>query len=147
MTNFTVENVTAAMERAVEAKGADYVYPLNIVDTNGGQCVYHETASDGTVTPSCIVGYVLAELDPEYFERVVEFEDETGNSFGIGAAFYAYEGTYQDEGLEENVPQIKGLDTPTVNDLRLALIKAQDAQDQGKTWGEAFDRYKDVLGI
>lgn len=106
---YTNEQVIAAIKKAVEAKGQDYVYPRGL----GGRCDY---SRDGE--PSCIVGHVFNYLDTELFEKVVRSERHLGFSPQLLAI----------ESIREDL---------TSAQLH-ALRKAQSIQDAGGTWGEAL---------
>lgn len=111
----SVEDVRALLVRAVEEKGADYVYekvpgfwsdgtPMDDVTCN----YFH----DGK--PSCIVGHVFSYCGIERVEREGDNARTMAVELGIGDAL-----------------------------IGEALDRAQAAQDAGKTWGEAlaeFDR-------
>lgn len=117
MAKLTVKNVLEALDRAVEKKGADYVYPWE------EGCTY----ADGDGNPSCIVGYVLADLDPNLFEEFKESEHLDGG-FGIGSA----------DGYTRNRPTVE---RPIID----VLAVAQRAQDTGFTWGVAAQVAKDYV--
>lgn len=122
MTEVTVETVIKALEEVVAEKGEDYVYP-----NAGAECLY---AIDGE--PSCIVGHVIARLDPETFQQVVEFEDVNGSfgagKFGTGVdAYVDYWGSYPAFGD---------------NNVKKVLVSAQIAQDAGYEWKVALKEAK-----
>lgn len=75
MVKFTKDAVIAALEEIVKEKGEDYVYPQA---EKFLPCVY---AVDGE--PSCIVGQVIAKIDPDLLKEVAEFEARTESSFGV----------------------------------------------------------------
>lgn len=102
------KDISAALKKALEVKGQDYVYD------NNGQCVY---AIGGE--PSCIVGHVLKEIDPEAFERVVEFERDNDQNRGDTSLF----------GVAD------ALKLPFEKDQLKALAKVQQEQDNGMPWG------------
>lgn len=54
ITSFTAEDARALLVRAIEEKGADYVYPR----PNAGQCYYFHDTNE----PGCLIGTVLAYL-------------------------------------------------------------------------------------
>lgn len=135
--NFTWDNVIAAMRKAVETKGEDYVYPM-------GGCTYSNP--DGS--PSCIVGHVLADVTPKTYDAIHKEE----NSTGVGQFFFLVAGgsyTHRDsEGNETPVCGEIHAPTPTETELlRAALDAAQQVQDGGEPWGEAYDRFLAVLGL
>jgi len=117
----TREAVTAAIEKVVAEKGADYVY-----DREHGGCTYSEQTPEGVV-PSCIVGHVIAKMDPELFQRVAEYESETGGFWWTGVDI-----------------RIPGIEQDSA--VKYALREAQDAQDDGDTWGEALEAFHAAHG-
>ena len=102
------KDISAALKSALDAKGDDYVYE------NRDKCLY---AIDGQ--PSCIVGHVLKEIDPDAFERVVQFESDR----------------YQNRGDTSfgNVAVALKLDFD--EDQLRALKRMQREQDSGTPWG------------
>lgn len=107
----TYDEAVDLLKLAVEERGADYVYPRSNRDAFDSGCVYFE----GT-TPSCIVGHVLAYKDVDGLD--LRYANE------IGIANLA--------SFVDNIDLV--IDERTVS----LLEKAQDAQDSGKTWGEAL---------
>ncbi len=62
----TLEHAITALHEAVEEKGADYVY-----DNGDYDCTYSTHPDpDGHRQPSCIVGHVIAKLDPNAFKEI-----------------------------------------------------------------------------
>lgn len=124
MTNIIkTQDVINAIEAAVAAKGADYVY--NRIE---GSCYYHDiNGSVENPTPSCIVGFVLAAVAPEVFAQISEREDMYGTSMGINELYNKYDIRFEDENVV------------------LALGHAQGWQDSGKPWGEALLRFHNTL--
>lgn len=132
---FGKEEVLAALERAVEAKGADYVDPGSRSDGPG--CVYG--TSDGA--PSCIVGHVfdylgldVGKLDNGTVQDEVLVDrgliSEEDNDFVYFDTYRFDPGYYYGADLEE----------PEVEFTREAVTLmgyAQAKQDTGNTWGEA----------
>lgn len=107
---YTNAEVNAALRAALDEKGEDYVY-----DSSNG-CRYEKEGG-----PSCLVGYVIHKLDPDAFQRVVEFENDHlmnkgDNSFSNVAS---------------------SLRLPFDYDQRRALEMVQSAQDRGASWGRA----------
>lgn len=106
----SVEAVRALLVRAVEEKGADYVYtpPENAPDDEmitPGDCVYR----DGDGSPSCIAGHVASYIG---------VLDELTEGMIVGAQ--------------------EALHAPIAFDAIQGLDAAQSAQDRGKPWGEAL---------
>lgn len=122
-----IDDVTAAMERAVALKGADYVYP----DADG--CRY--SWNDGT--PACIVGHVAADLWPDKFKEVADYERVEEASGSVDGAFVF--------GLGEDRAGGGVLSIQPDRVVRNALQRAQNTQDNGFTWGEALAEYKKAL--
>lgn len=81
--------------------------------TANNGCVYHH---DGQ--PQCIVGHVLAELLPEEWLNLATVRVNSG-------AWY-----------------LKCRDSAVTESAARVLSMAQDVQDDGLTWGEAFRRAK-----
>lgn len=118
---YTQDAVTEALEKIIAEKGGDYLYPPAQAGTT---CTYVE--QDGT--PSCIVGHIIAALDPEGFQAIREEEEATGGSTDVATALR--------EWAEADI------DTELIR----ALQEAQNKQDAAGTWGEAFDVYRGYLG-
>lgn len=146
MTKFTRDAVSEALHAAVAAKGENYVYPKDEYDG----CVY-SARDGGKIYPACIVGHVVAALDPELFQNWAEYEVESNESFTVseGAARdYPYEyKQYEDEhgywvcdGDPQRVRKALDVDDNVTID---ALASAQAIQDSSLPWKlsqEAFDR-------
>lgn len=127
MTVLTKNAITEALNKAVEEKGGDYIYitpdGYQAYPESGLSCRY----SDHDGNPSCIVGFVVAALDPEGFAKLAQHEESEGESFGVDlideydfAKFEAYE---------------------TIS----ALQAAQSVQDDGMPWSYAQEAYNRVL--
>lgn len=120
MTILTKDAVSEALHKAVAEKGEDYVYPR----ANEG-CRYADPYNPEV--PSCIVGHVVAALDPETFKRIGQREEE--NEMSFSATYLLDDGPF-------------GLD-PEDDSVVAALQVAQSLQDLGLPWGyaqEGFDR-------
>ncbi len=119
MTTLTVENVKATVEDLIEEFGADHVYEFPNRDpydhTQNGVCVYQVEGK-----PSCIVGHVVARLNPEFFQEIIK-AGEGLNSTGSSGLFQA--GLARDE-----------------EDTEFFVRRLQRYQDGGDTWGEAYRR-------
>lgn len=106
----TLDQALELLDRAVELKGADYVYPRPALDSPGAGngCFYLH--ADG---PGCIVGHVLhwAGLTNEELSSI-----EGAKAGGVG----------------RRVPRLH-MDE-RVGDL---LAHVQSEQDTGETWGAA----------
>ena len=115
MAKFTDEEFEAALERAVQERGEDYVYPQRNKDkwvdeyhNQAGGCVY--STPDGT--PACIIGLALSYLDPSL---VPDYNDTNA--------------------ARDVLPGIVSSVAAT------AAQYAQDVQDGGDTWGVALETY------
>ena len=106
----TAAEARELLTRAVEEKGADYVYPRSVDEALG--CAYFE--DDGT--PSCIVGHVLAY-------KGVTLETLPLPDFDNNASVWAL----QRSGFLEADDRASE-----------ALRRAQGRQDGGGDWGEAL---------
>lgn len=113
----TEADFTAAIEKAVADKGADYVYNPRHDRT----CVYTE---DGE--PSCIVGTALVNLG---FEPNPKWDTAPRS------------GVFEDTAADTILPHF--FDIP--GDVVLAARKAQIEQDNGGTWGQALESYKKAV--
>lgn len=103
---FTYEQAKAKLLE-LAAERPDYVYVLP--RSSRGAAVY----ADDDGNPSCIVGYVLVDLDPEAFEDAHRREE---NSFS---------------------PNYGSIAPERVSPAAQLLDMAQDLQDAGFTWGRA----------
>lgn len=107
------EQVLALLDRVVQAKGADYVYP----GISGDMCYNFETQG----APSCIVGHVLAELGVT--------KDQAAEVRVDGSA-----------GVNDTVEALvkAGWKYTFSIGAVAVLYKAQNVQDQRQSWGEAL---------
>lgn len=115
-----VDEVTEALNAAVEEKGEDYVYP-----NAGDSCTYSDPYADEP-TPSCIVGWVIAAVAPKVFEKIRREEASEGESMGVHSL--------------ANNGYIKADEV-----LKEALQAAQSLQDDGHPWGVAREAYNRIL--
>lgn len=107
--------VSEILHQVVAEKGGDYIYERAAL----GQNCFYSDPNDHTA-PSCIVGHVLAKLDPEAFGRVAQEEAFEGGSFGVLSIETSVWGASE----------------------AVALQAAQDVQDAGYAWSvaeKAFD--------
>jgi len=135
MTDFNRTTVTATLERVVAEYGEDYVYPKA-----GATCSYSEQGE-----PSCIVGHVIAALNPEAFEKIAELEDATGVS---GSATSVVLGNWEHTDWSSAVDEDEDLNAVTLTEdgrLASALNEAQRQQDAGATWGIALSAFYTAL--
>lgn len=112
----TKNAVQEALDKAIAERGADYRY----TDTHKDGCYYAEWDEATEVpAPSCVVGFVVDAIDHEAFEALARTE--------------ASEGTFSAPELVEYELGIAFED----GDIQEALSLAQQAQDEGLTWGQA----------
>lgn len=126
MTNLTDDEREALriMREIVAEKGADYVYPDSEkrLDSLCSEpiCQYARYDEDGNVVaPSCIVGHYLTR---------------TGVSLG-------------DLSIHEGTAAIQVVPFSPGSRLAEAFNRAQEAQDDGLTWGEALRAFEERLGV
>ena len=123
---------TAAIKAAVDKRGKHWVYPI---DKPGWALSNDELGPDGcryfleSGEPACLIGTALAELGvtPE------------GVAEGLNAGQVLYNLT--GEGRDNFNPHSDS--TPSW--IRAARA-AQEVQDTGGAWGEALDKYLQVVG-
>jgi hypothetical protein len=135
MTDFNRTTVTAELERVVAEYGEDYVYPKA-----GYTCSYSESGQ-----PSCIVGHVIAALNPEAFAKIAELEDLTGAS---GSATSIVLGNWEHTDWASSTDEDEDLGAITLTEdgrLASALNEAQRQQDAGATWGVALSAFYTAL--
>lgn len=137
MTVLNTDAVTEVLTRLVAEKGEDYVYPP-AVQSIYPTCTYTTAMEDGEYAPSCIVGHVIAELDPELFQELAKYELEEGSSLGVQELVHEGSPGYD---FQEDNPQLI-VDDST---LAVALAMAQEIQDRGGTWANAVAAYQEVL--
>lgn len=116
-TQITFEEALAGLEKAIAAKGPEYVYRPLLVDETEGRtaCMYFEP---DTGAPSCIVGHVLA--------------DHGFTLESVGAA-----------NSEETVKSLSARRILSLDERTETLLwQAQSRQDSGITWGEAVEHAK-----
>lgn len=118
----TVEQLTAAMREAVAERGADFVYPKGQAGWTYNQygvslCRYVRSDVE---EPACLIGVVLHKLGVS-LGQLSGFEGD--NSYAVVPALFP--------------------DSPLF--LERALAAAQSAQDNGRTWGVALQRFLEAL--
>ena len=120
--NYTFEDVNRVLHE-LAAERPDYVYekPEN-PDGTGDSCVY--STPDGQ--PSCIIGHVIARLDPDEFKTIhnMEWRKNKGDSCGVVNL------AWSDQFTGEQVS---------------ALNVAQGAQDAGEQWRDAVASFDALL--
>ena len=111
------ERAVELLRKQVEAKGTDYEYeaPASI-----GRCVYFD--NDGC--PSCVVGYVLADL---------------GVTLGGVHEIGRDPGSPSDSGNQIAISAVNVDGVQLTSGARHVLATAQRAQDNGQPWGEALN--------
>jgi hypothetical protein len=124
----TEQRVIAALEAAVEEKGRDYVYPpaaanractyLEYKNTDDDPDAVASYQSEDVIGPSCIAGHALLNGGARTVGQLVDFEGVTADLAS------------------------RGVVGPRVSS---ALDAAQNRQDSASTWGEALDRFYEVL--
>lgn len=105
------------LARAVNDKGADFAFSTDDESELDTGCQYYELIKGEDATPCCIVGHVF-----EYAGLRSEFIIE--NHFNQ-LALFEFAGQYDGE-----LKLLPGAE--------LILSKAQNLQDTGSTWGEAY---------
>lgn len=121
---FTKDDVLKTLKEVVKGK-EDYIYkrPERRAKHGGNACFY--TTPEGA--PSCIVGYVIARLDPELLQEIKGYEDRNRQSF----PFSPYTKVARNP-----LNKVKAEFEP---DAIILLQRAQTEQDAGNTWGEALE--------
>lgn len=124
------ESFTAAMEAVVQERGPDWVYPLgepgwvladDLMSASGG-CRYVRTDAD---EPGCIIGAALHKMGVP-LHQLRPWEGQS-----VAAVIPEIEITLNIGHASEN--------------LMDAADWAQTRQDLGATWGEALEKFKEVL--
>lgn len=123
--SITYEDAARALDEAVNEKGTDFVYD----PPSGDVCSY----TDREGNPSCIVGHVIAKLNPKAFARIAEFEwyevhDDDVETYPLIK--------------EANVSHIDttfGVELGLTDDAEKLLRMVQDRQDRGIPWGKAVE--------
>jgi hypothetical protein len=136
-----IESFTIAIEKAVEDRGGDFVYPLAGMHRDaadlplrqarldsdwwieGRSCAYF--LPDGK--PACIIGQALANLGYE------EADLTRGQRFAASEMF-------------DHIPDLESdMDVEEQTRLLYAMDQAQSAQDGGNSWGEALREFHSGL--
>lgn len=121
MTNLNYQQALDLLNRAVEEKGADYVYPeeekRNWKNIPGGAvCSYY--VSNGEARPSCIIGHVIEYL-------------------GLRDQFLPIQGQYEGK---SGVSALNALGVRITRRADVLLDTVQSEQDSGHPWGEAVEQ-------
>ena len=122
---FTREAVNVALDHAVEKRGEDFVYDTDELFPDEGDyrsCRY----ADDDGNPSCIVGEVIYEIDPELFKEIAE--DFNTDRFRVIVA------TSQRINLLGSAARLTS--------LFHELDEAQRKQDTGVAWGQVREEVK-----
>mgnify|MGYP001617712831 CR=1 FL=1 len=137
MTALTTASVAEAIDLLVLERGPDYVYPAE----EAGGCYY--SFEDGT--PACLVGAVVAKLDPAAFQKLVELE--APNDDGNGGIHRMKAGGVRagTANNQENYLFFCYVEVTAPPRVRKALAEAQKAQDVGRTWAEARNEFVTAL--
>ena len=134
MTEITRENFLAAMRKAVEMRGEDYVYPSLEGDPSlrgdAGECLY---SKDGQ--PQCIIGMALYLIDPALMPTNVE-DDELALNWDGDRHLYCLDMD------AATVLRRRGVEDRGLLD---AAEHAQSLQDNGRRWGEALEEFENAL--
>jgi hypothetical protein len=139
----TPESMFAALDRAVETQGADYVYPLehrfsfDMVDNQpyrdlvgrNETCVYFDPEAE-TECPRCLFGSAFAFLGYSPAD-ICEGKSVVFNLLKLITG-------------QENTATHELVDPPLQN-LVWACEAAQSAQDMSSTWGTAVERARTVF--
>lgn len=117
---FTNKEVTDATNKVVNERGHDYVYttPEGWMAPDVDSCKYRFNV-DGRITPGCIVGAVVYELDKDMLFSLEEGAYVSGQPLEVVSRF-------------------------SVESLQ-ALMSAQLEQDRGHTWGEALEAFHEDM--
>lgn len=110
----TIENATNVVKQLIEERGEDYRY------RKAGDATVCKYAQHGE--PSCVVGHVIAKLNPELFAEVAEAEKKDGFSV------YSFGDEY------DNYPK-PDWDYATGDFLQ----HLQVGQDRGNTWAVSLE--------
>lgn len=130
------------LKEQVQKRGSDYVYtPVTVLDDEGyveqESCVYFNP-EDGA--PSCIVGYVVADLGLT-LDTLVEIATERYNK---ATSQYLNNGAIADT-LTGALMETERLDLYFTPSAERLLRRAQANQDAGHSWGWAVQRALDSV--
>lgn len=129
MIKHTLPEVMQALREVVEERGENYVYqPPQTRDGDQPNCYY---ADPTTGAASCVVGRVIAKLEPELFKAVRAAESTAGQSW---SAYDFGTETYSDK-IDDYVMTPK---LPFSDQAISLLATAQTVQDN-------FKEYREVL--
>lgn len=123
MTTITLDQFVDYAEKAVADRGRDFVYPDSWKDEMG-QCFYANVEPDGSISPSCIVGHILWQIDPDLLSTVHNVWEGTGAS-----------------GLLEEINGTKSIFF-SESKIRDFAEDLQLSQDDGQAWGDALEAAK-----
>jgi len=124
----SVDDVLASLERAVEKKGADYVYTLPN-GTRAGEVDPDTNILAGCLyvhgnEPGCIVGHVLHDWGVS-LDQLRSYEQDTA------------------ETVIQHLMASKDIVVDQYDPVVEVLRTVQTYQDNGETWGEAVQRVHD----
>lgn len=131
MTELTKAAVAEAIDQLVQERGPDYVYPT----AEAGGCYY--SFEDGT--PGCLVGAVIAKLDPAAFDQLVTYEAPLDD--GNGGISRRKAGSVWSIIREPNTTGLGLVVGEADRSVRDALRAAQSTQDTGGTWEQAREAF------
>jgi len=127
----TLDKVHQMVERAIEEKGADYIYP-----NAGGPCSYVDfdySERETTLERGCIVGHIFID---ELKLDMLKLSDSSINEENA-------------VGFLGHLARESEIEMPDNHDERQAIWKylsaLQQSQDNGRTWGQAHEMAK--LGL
>lgn len=147
MTAITIgkDKAIELLEKQVEKKGADYVYPYD-------ECIYFADGSQSEEengklaecgTPLCILGNVYADLGLTADDlRVYQTEADYTRNYGDSSEYGWYPGQAGaiGTGLWDVLPDTDKVElTPEAIEV---FHKAQTVQDRGESWGKALEAAK-----
>lgn len=116
--NETEKKIILAMRDAVLNKGADYVYEAPRINDNEALSCFYVVNGEA----SCLVGHGLINSKIMDADHIVEKWQ------GAGTSMEAYQVFAGDKQLDD-----------VRLDVAHSIAKAQDVQDFGHTWGQAYD--------
>jgi hypothetical protein len=140
----TRENVEAAFQSIFAQYGEDHTYEMEERNGDRGQgCFYtFEQKVDDKYVPACIVGQIIDRVTPESLQPIGDLEAESVNSCSaLDLLLGSWIGWADEDG---NAPDDAHSFTDD-EDLASALDTAQSVQDNGGTWGAAYEAYRKAL--
>lgn len=117
----TRDEVVSTLRDIIREKGADFVYRTE--RPQGRQCMYKNEGA-----PSCIVGHLVARLDPETFEAIDTLD---------GPSNFATSWSIIDHTQHGNTLPSAPLLAES-HELAGAIRSLQAYQDNDMSWGQSF---------